>query len=355
MTDVRVLVVDDSALFRQVLTRLLSAIPGVRVVGTARNGEEAVAKVIELRPDLVTMDVEMPVLDGLAALERIMSTCPTRVLMLSNLTSRGTRQTVQALCLGAVDFVPKPPTQEGLPELAAELGEKVATAMQARIPARHRIVPQCLPRPLRVARARSRQLVVIGASTGGPSALEEVLSRLEPDLPAAVIVVQHLPKAFTASLAQRLDAVCPLPVREAQAREELLSGTVLVAAGGSHLVVRAPGEAEHGQGPARHGVRPAIDVTLETAALHYGADVTAVVLTGMGRDGTAGSRAVRLAGGTVIAQDEASSTVYGMPRAVVRAGLADYVLPLPLIATAIYRLQKGGKPVEFGQETGQSG
>ncbi|MEW6523240.1 MAG: chemotaxis response regulator protein-glutamate methylesterase [Bacillota bacterium] len=332
---IRVLVVDDSALFRQVITRILESHPRVKVVGVARNGEEAVARAAELRPDLITLDVEMPVMDGLSALSVIMEHSPTRVLMVSSLTARGAKETVKALCLGALDFVTKSGGRTD--HLKEQIMAKLEVVMQARVPGSRPVtIPYSLER--REARPLASGLLVIGSSTGGPSALEEVLSRLDSQLPTAVVVVQHMPPGFTASLAARLDSICPLPVREAQLSNELKAGTVLVAAGGSHLVIRRHGEAGTVDGPSRHGVRPSVDVALESAVVHYGANVTSVILTGMGCDGTEGSRKVREAGGRVIAQDEATSIVYGMPGAVTRAGLANLVLPLGQIGRAASRI-----------------
>lgn len=331
----RVLVVDDSALFRHAISRIIESRPQFRVVATASHGQEAVTKAAELKPDLITMDVQMPGMDGLTALAAIMEHSPTRVLMVSSLTSRGARETIQALCLGALDFVTKSDNQGS--QLEAQLLTKLDAVRQAVIPGYRRAVPRLRPERSPAGPPASG-LLIIGASTGGPSALEEVVSHLDPGLPAAVLVIQHMPPGFTASLAARLDGSCPLTVREAGPTNLLRTGTVLLAAGGAHLVVTRRGEAAVVDGPSRHGVRPSVDVTLESAVPHYGARLITVILTGMGCDGTAGSRQVREAGGRVIAQDEATSTVYGMPAAVTRAGLANLVLPLTQIGRAASRM-----------------
>ncbi|HAI21862.1 MAG TPA: chemotaxis response regulator protein-glutamate methylesterase [Clostridiales bacterium UBA8153] len=338
----RVLVVDDSALFRHAISRIIESTPRFKVVATAVNGQEAVAKAAEFRPDLITLDVQMPGMDGLAALTAIMEHSPTRVLMVSSLTTRGARVTIQALCLGALDFVTKSGNQGS--QLETQLLAKLDAVMQAGVPGYRRAVPRDRPQRAPTGPPASG-LIVIGASTGGPAALDEVLGRLDPGLPAAVLVIQHMPPGFTASLADRLDGSCPLPVREAGPSNQLRMGTVLLAAGGAHLVVTRRGESAVVDGPSRHGVRPSVDVTLESAVRHYGARLITVILTGMGCDGTAGSRQVREAGGRVIAQDEATSTVYGMPAAVTRAGLANLVLPISQIGRAASRM--GG---EFGGE-----
>lgn len=339
MDAVRVLVVDDSAFMRKVLADLIGSQPDLVVVGTARDGEEALARVEELDPDVVTLDVEMPRLDGLAALERIMARCPRPVVMVSSLTRPGAEATVRALALGAVDFVPKPSGAISLDmgRVAAELWQKIRVA--ARVP-RERLGRK---RPFLAAGPRSgpggglSRVVVIGASTGGPAALMEVIPVLPGGLAAGILVVQHMPPGFTASLARHLDQAASLPVREAEEGDLLIDGLVLVAPGNRHLRVDARGRVSLSMDPREHGVRPAVDVTLASVAEAWPGGAGCVILTGMGMDGARGALLLRRSGGWVIAQDEQTSVVYGMPRAVAEMGLADEILPLDRIAEAVTR------------------
>jgi two-component system chemotaxis response regulator CheB len=339
---VRVLVVDDSAFVRQILAKNLEAHPGITVVGKARDGLEALDQIKAHHPDVVTLDVEMPRMDGLTAMRRIMAECPTRVIMLSAFTQQGARATIQALMRGAVDFVCKPdaPTdaQSVIRELITKIRVVAITPAGSRLPAHPtRPFPQASklePRTLR----RGDPVIVIGASTGGPQALQQVLSDLPADLPAAVVVVQHMPPNFTRALAQRLDENSPITVREAAAGDRLARGLVLVAPGDYHLQINGRGQVNLDSGPRRNGVRPAVDVSMESAAEHHGAVVIGVVLTGMGIDGTSGARHVKTAGGRVIAQDQETSIIYGMPRSVVEEGLADVVVSLPELASTLMTL-----------------
>ena len=335
---IRVLVVDDSAVVRQSLSLLLSEAPGIEVVGTARDGLDGVAQAERLRPDVVTMDVEMPRLDGLAALRRLMLTSPRPVIMVSTRTEAGAATTVEALTAGAVDFIPKDRLRLGpdRAEVQRELVRKIRTAARSRVhaPAIPPGGPPASPPPRVRAHAH---LVVVGVSTGGPQALHRVLPALPADLGAPVVIVQHMPPHFTRSLAQRLDAACPLHVVEAQPGLRLEPGLAVIARGGEHLLVhRGP------RGTVARLARtpealhtPSVDVLFESAAAAYGRTVLGVVMTGMGKDGLAGARAIRAAGGRVLAQDEATSVVYGMPRAVAEAGLADAVVPLGEIGPAV--------------------
>jgi two-component system chemotaxis response regulator CheB len=342
---IRVLVADDSALIRQTVRRVLDSDPELEVIDTARDGLDALLKVESLQPDVVTLDVEMPRLDGLSALKLLMERFPRPVIMFSSLTAPGTEATVRALALGAVDFLCKPTvaTGVGISALADELVAKVKRAARARVrritlpPRAPRAYPLAPP-PLRLPpRADApERLLVIGSSTGGPRALAELTAGLPPDLSCAGIIVQHLPAGFTRSLAERLDQGCALRVAEAQAGAALATGQLLVAPGDYHLSL-AGTRVVLDQAPRRHGVRPSVDTTLEAAAEVFGPAVLAVILTGMGEDGTEGARAVKAAGGRVLAEAESTCVVYGMPRAVVEAGLADEVVPLDALPAAIVR------------------
>lgn len=330
------LIADDSALARLVLSRMLESLPGISVCGRAENGREAVEMTLRLRPHVITMDVEMPELDGIEAVSRIMRECPTPILMVSSRTVEGGRTTAAALEAGALDFVAKPESPEQLPEIAALVAEKVIQLAE-----RGRLAMGAMRsrRPLwrRIHSGRTPPLVVIGASTGGPRALFTVLPALPRGFGAPVVVVQHMPPGFTRPLAERLDRVGPLPCREAEDGDRLEAGIALLARAGRHLEVHGAA-VELSDSPPRHGVRPALDVTLLSAAALYPGPVVAAVLTGMGRDGAAGAVAVHERGGRVIAESERTALIYGMPRAVVATGVADSVADLGEVAGEIVRL-----------------
>lgn len=335
----RVLVCDDSPLLRRVLIDLLTD-GGLTVVGEARDGIDLIDRVHELSPDVVTLDVEMPRRNGLDGLRELMRVRPTPVVMVSTLTGAGSAASVEALACGAVDVVQKPalrldPARWGTAR--DELVAKVRAAAGARLSALARP-----PRPARpgaglAARAGGTdgRLVVIATSTGGPRALQALVPRLPSPLGAGVLIVQHMPPGFIAPLAQRLDAVSALDVREARDGDAIRPDTALIAPGGLHLEVSAVGRVALSDAPPIGALRPRADVMFTSAARHYGPSVLAVVLTGMGDDGTAGGRDVRAAGGTLIAEDESSCVVWGMPRAAAAAGLAGAVVPLDAMPLAI--------------------
>lgn len=332
------MLVDDSAFIRYTATKYLRTDPDIEVVGVARDGRDALDQLPALKPDVIVLDVEMPHMDGLTALKHIIAQQPTPVIMLSGLTHQGSRTTIQALMRGALDFVPKPDTNGDIQATFAELLKKIK--MVAGTPLNTFHLPTtgsfALSAKQRLQRLQKGDpLIVIGASTGGPRALHQVLADLPANLPAAVMVVQHMPSGFTRSLAQRLNETSPLAVREAADGDYLQRGLVLVAPGGFHLRCQAAHQVELDEGPARNYVRPAIDVTMESAVKHYGSNVIGTVLTGMGNDGTAGAECIKAAGGRVIAEHQSTSAIYGMPACVVNAGLADQVVPLPKIATTL--------------------
>ncbi len=368
----RVLVVDDSALMRKLVTEILAAHPGLEVIGSARDGEDALSRVEALRPDVITLDVEMPRMNGIDFLEALMARRPTPVVMLSSLTAEGTETTLACLALGAIDFVEKPSgaisvdiarrgdeirsrvwaaahavARRPAPRaaLAARMSVAIAAHSQAlpgaRLPIpppdRHAIPQENTARHsgLNAGNARAARLVAIASSTGGPMALQELIPALPASLSAAVLVVQHLPASFTKSLAARLDRTSPLTVREAEEGDMPETGTVLIAPGGRHLLLDARGRVTLSDDPPLWGVRPAADLMMKSAASQFGAAAVGVVLTGMGRDGALGARAITAAGGTCFAQDEATCVVYGMPRAALEAGGVQQVLPLGSLAAAI--------------------
>lgn len=344
-----VLVVDDSAFMRQIVSDLVQSSGEFRVVGTARNGLDAIRKIHVLDPDIVTLDVEMPELDGIAALSYIMREAPRPVVMLSGVAAGdGDALTIRALELGAVEFVRKPSGRISLD--VAQVREQLLGALRACPHANLRGVPLLTSpaapaggaRPAEPAR-RAVRAVAIAASTGGPRALAEVVPQLPASLAAAVLVVQHMPAGFTRSLAERLHHHAALPTAEARDGEPVVNGRVYVAPGGYHMTVAlvdgAPVIALD-ESPAVWGVRPAADPLFRSVAQHFGAAAVGVVLTGMGRDGAEGLRAIRDAGGHGIAQDRETSIIYGMPHAALAAGGAERVLPLGRIAATVAELAR---------------
>ena len=343
---IKVLIVDDSAFMRYSISQYLGAHSELQIIGTAHDGQEALELIPKLKPDVVTLDVEMPHLDGLSTLRRIMSEFPMPVIMISSLTKEGAAETIQALTLGAVDFVEKPVDRINIRKVMDETAVKIVNAARARI----RPVSFLPTQPAAAAqfsgdkrvrpRRKSEPVVVIGTSTGGPRALHQVIPALPADLEAAVVVIQHMPAGFTRSLAERLNMISNLAVKEAQPGDNLDVGQVLIAPGGFHMMLDDRSQVTLNQNPPVHGVRPAVDVTLTSIVQQYGKSVIAVILTGMGRDGTNGSVLLHSLGGCVIAEDESSCVVWGMPRSVVEAKAADAVYPLTEIAPAIEKAVK---------------
>jgi two-component system chemotaxis response regulator CheB len=340
---IRLLIVDDSLLTRKVLQQLAESDPGIEVVGLASSGTEAIEKAHLLKPDLITLDAIMPGMDGLETLKRIMRDCPTQVLMVSGVTTEGAETSLDALALGAVDFLAKP--TGGNP---AELGKLRAEFLgKIHALARRKAKPAPTPAPAPVSPpsrplvsptpklAAKKEVVLIGTSTGGPNALQVVIPRLPGDLPVGVLIVQHMPATFTQTLATRLDRLSALSVKEAQEGDEIRPGQVLLAPGHSHLVLRGRSRVGLDSEPAKVPHRPAVDVMMASAAEVYGPAALGVIMTGMGQDGKEGLALLKAKGGAVIAQDERSCVVYGMPRAVVEAGLADAICPLGEIAATI--------------------
>jgi two-component system, chemotaxis family, protein-glutamate methylesterase/glutaminase len=337
---ISILVVDDSAFMRFAITQQLNEDPDLQVIGAASDGREALRLIPILQPDVVTLDVEMPHLDGLSTLREMMKTCPRPVIMFSSLTQAGTAETIQALMLGAVDFIPKPGNRLDIRAAMAEMSAKIKTAARARVkPSAVRVLTTVthaaqLEKPVRTY-SKTTPLILIGASTGGPGALNEIIPALPASLPSPVVIVQHMPAGFTRSLAERLNSISALKVKEAEPGDPLLVGQVLLAPGGFHLTLDENERVALNQKPAVHGVRPAVDVTLNSLLQHFGKNMLAVILTGMGSDGAHGATLLHSAGGRVIAEHESTCVVWGMPRSVVEAGAADVVLPRPQIARAI--------------------
>ena len=335
------LVADDSAVVRHLVASVLDGEPGIEVVGTARDGRDALDQVDRLAPDVLTLDIEMPRLDGLGALRALRPRHPRLpVIMFSTLTERGASATLEALSLGASDYVTKPSGTTSVAESRAAVREQLVPRVQALAGVR-RVAPATVAPPARPGpprRTARPEVLVVAASTGGPDALVRFLGALPGGLPVPVLVVQHMPPVFTTMFAQRLDAGSALSVSEAGDGDAVRPGRVLLAPGDHHLRVVADGSrlaAAVDRGEPENYCRPSADPLFRSAAAAYGGRVLAVVLTGMGSDGLAGARAVVDAGGRVLVQDEATSVVWGMPGAVTRAGLADAVLPLDLLADRV--------------------
>ena len=363
---VKVLVVDDSGFFRRRVSEILSADPNIQVVGTATNGKEAIDQALALKPDVITMDYEMPMMDGITAVRHIMQRCPTPVLMFSSLTHEGARVTLDALDAGAVDFLPKnfediSRNPEKVKQLLCEKilsisrsNRRVSTysapapvaapaptpapasvaataAARLRVRPRHadsgahaRAAPSSSPAPKR----KAYKLVAIGTSTGGPVALQRVLTQLPANFPAPIVLIQHMPAAFTKAFAERLDKLCRISVKEAEDGDILRPGLALLAPGGKQMMIDGRGAVKILPGDERLNYKPCVDITFGSAAKSYGDKVLAVVLTGMGADGREGARLLKQGGSSIWAQDEASCVIYGMPMAIVKAELADAVYGL---------------------------
>jgi two-component system chemotaxis response regulator CheB len=333
---IRVLVAEDSATVRELLVAILESDPEIQVVGEAKNGEEAVTLAKQLRPDLITMDIHMPVMDGFAATKEIMVMSPTPILIVSASSSvRDVEMSLNALRAGALMIVAKPndpraPNFEAQQEQLLGMVRAMADVKVVRRWAQGALSP----RPTG-ANAIHTPVVAIAASTGGPAALQQLLSELPPDFPASVLIVQHIAQGFTSGLAEWLGASSPLRVKVAENGETLAPRTVFLAPDELHMGLVAGGRIAVSDAPPVDGFRPSASLLFESVARHAGSSLIAVVLTGMGLDGAGGLSAVREAGGEVIAQDEATSVVYGMPRAAVETGLVDRVLPLASIAVQL--------------------
>lgn len=358
---VKVLVVDDSGFFRRRVSEILSADPDIQVVGTATNGREAIDQALALKPDVITMDYEMPMMDGITAVKNIMQRCPTPVLMFSSLTHEGARVTLDALDAGAVDYLPKnfEDISRNPEKVKALLCEKVHTiarsnrrystfsspvaspspaaatqptarssATPAAAPASRPSVAPATPAQGAAPKRKSYRLVAIGTSTGGPVALQRVLTQLPANFPAPIVLIQHMPAAFTKAFAERLDKLCRISVKEAEDGDVLRPGLALLAPGGKQMMVDPRGAIRILPGDERLNYKPCVDITFGSAAKSFSDKVLAVVLTGMGADGREGARLLKQSGSQVWAQDEASCVIYGMPMAVVKANLADAVYGL---------------------------
>lgn len=330
MKSIRLMVVDDSAFMRKIVSDAASNIPQVTLVGTARNGEDALEQIDRLKPDLITMDIEMPKMDGITALKQVKEKYPhIEVVMLSSHSKEGSQVTMEALALGALDFIEKSKDRGDLSSLRQELEEKVEVYITAKgIEKSHKVIKPRTPREARVESTSSRKpvkAIVMGASTGGPKVLFQIVKNLPKTTNVPVFIVQHMPKGFTASFADRLNGESPLNVVEAEHGMRITPGTVYVAPGDYHMLVEG-NEIKLTQTEKVHGVRPCADLTFESVTEKYQGDLLGILLTGMGKDGALGFKAMKEAGAYTLAQDQESSVVYGMPGNAVKMGVVDEIL-----------------------------
>jgi two-component system chemotaxis response regulator CheB len=343
----KVLIVDDSALMRQLLTKILGADPELTVVGTAGDPFVAREKIIALKPDVLTLDIEMPRMDGLTFLEKLMRGHPMPVIMISSLTSKGADTTLRALSLGAIDYVSKPKLDvfNGTVEHAEEIVAKVKAAARSRVRCARATTSQpSAPTGKTYQFSGTHKVVAVGASTGGTEALTELLSALPADFPG-IVIVQHMPEAFTRQFAERLDSMCRIRVQEAQDGDRILPGHALLAPGGHHMAVVRKGmeydvRVYRGERVNRH--LPSVDVLFSSCARNLGRNAVGVLLTGMGADGARGMLEMKQADAFNIAQDESTCVVFGMPREAILLNAVDQVLPLGQISNALLQRLSGG-------------
>lgn len=334
---IKVLVVDDSAFMRKIISDIINKNPDMEAVKTAKDGESTIRLIKELNPDIITLDVEMPQMNGIEVLKKIKEISDCEVIMLSSLTLHGSSITIEALEVGAFDFVQKP-KGSNINEISDELSEKIRYAyIKKKNKSNLNINKKC--EFVSIHSSLNFKAVVLGASTGGPKVLFDVITRLPEDLNVPVFVVQHMPKGFTKAFAERINKFSSLKVVEASDNEEIKKNTVYIAPGGYHLLVTKD-RVKLDLSPPVHGVRPSVDMLFVSAAETYGNAVIGCIFTGMGKDGTEGARAVKSLGGYIIAQDEATSVVYGMPKSAFEAGYVDMVLPDYRIADEIIKAVK---------------
>jgi len=333
--EIKVLIVDDSPFVRKALLRIFDSEPSISVVGVARNGKEAIEKTLSLRPDVLTLDIMMPVVDGIETLKIIMEQCPLPVLVLSQFTHEGAELTLKALELGAMDFVDK--SSKGLMDFLA-LAEEIIAKVKA---IAHNEPKKLVYEPRVLSGYRSQgivDVVAIGASTGGPPALEMILQKFPRDISFGVLIVQHMPKGFTATLAERLDSMCGIHVKEAEDREKIKPGTALIAPSGLHMKTRKGSRAIRLEGEPLNLIhRPSVDVLFQSVGEVYGERSMGVILTGMGSDGARGMGIIREKGGITLAQDEETSVIFGMPKVAIKNGVVDKVVPLTEMAEEIMK------------------
>ncbi|MDR2368631.1 MAG: chemotaxis response regulator protein-glutamate methylesterase [Deltaproteobacteria bacterium] len=334
---IKVLVVDDSAIVRKIFTEQLSQAKDIEVVATAPDPYVARDKIVELRPDVVTLDIEMPRMDGITFLKKIMSAHPLPVIIVSSLTPKGSAMALEALDCGAVEVLAKPGGSFSVGEMGAQLADKIRAASKVRVMKR---APAGDKGPMASRRAitqTTNKVIAIGSSTGGTEALKDILTRLPPDTPG-IVIAQHMPANFTKAFADRLNGLCRITIKEGAENDSVLPGTCLIAPGNFHMLLKRSGAryyVECKTGPMVHHQRPAVDVLFKSVAKYAGGNAVGIVLTGMGSDGAEGLKVMKQAGAKTIAQDEASSVVFGMPKEAIKTGCVDKVVSLRNMPQAI--------------------
>jgi len=334
----KVLIVDDSAFMRKLISDVLKQHPQISQVETAFNGQAALRKLQEFDPDVITLDIEMPVMNGIEALEAILKIKKVPVIMCSSLTKAGAEITIKALEMGAFDFIQKPEyVSKDMKQLEKDIVDKVLEAcVSGKKPKPLRIEPRIEPSIIKhFSSEKKDKLVIIGSSTGGPQALKEVIPYLPENLPAGILIVQHMPEKFTEMFAQRLDKMSKISVKEAKEGDFITKGRALLAPGSFHMLLKDKNTITLSKDPPVWGVRPAVDMTMASAAKIYQKEIVCAILTGMGRDGTQGVTVIRKYGGYCIAEDESTCVVFGMPKSVIEAHQADEIVPIHKVAESI--------------------
>ena len=339
---IRVLVVDDSVFYQHRLQEVLDADPAIEVVGVAANGQQAIDQTLALKPDVITMDVEMPVMDGISAVRKIMHDCPTPVLMISAATKQGAHATFEAMDAGALDFLTKDfhEITEHREQAGREICNKVISVAQKRETISSERIKAKTEKSVVKTRLENFDILAVGASTGGPVAVQQVLKNLPQNFPLPIVVIQHMPGTFTPMFSERLNKMCNISVKQAEDGDALFPGCAYVAPGGQQTTIsKNKGQVifEVKEGDPSLSYKPSVDVTYQSLAEVYPGRVLALILTGMGSDGCEGARKLKQGGSEIWAQDESSSVVYGMPMAVSKAGLADQILPIDRISEVLAR------------------
>ena len=342
MKKIKVLIVDDSAIVRKVFSQELSKYPDIEIVGTAPDPFIARDKILKLKPDVITLDVEMPRMDGVTFLRKLMKYYPIPVIIVSSLTPKGGKLTLEALDIGAVEVIAKPGGSFSVGDMSGQLAEKIRAASKVRMSRENTAhsPDHEKPEPIKALAETSHKIIAIGASTGGTEALKEVLSKMPVNSPG-ILVVQHMPAKFTTAFAERLDGLCQIKVREAKDGDSVTPGMALIAPGNFHMILRRSGAryyVEVKNGPMVHHQRPAIDILFKSTAKYAGSNSIGAILTGMGADGAAGLLEMKQAGAGTIAQDEKTCVVFGMPKESIKLGAVDKVVPIYQVAQEIIKM-----------------
>ncbi len=341
MNKIKVLIVDDSAVVRKIFSEELSKYSDIQVVGVAPDPYVARDKIVALKPDVITLDIEMPRMDGLTFLRKLMKYYPLPTIIVSSLTPQGGKLTLEAMDIGAVDVVAKPGSAYSVGDMSAQLADKIRAASKARLIKKDETSDiAAAAEPIRALSQTSNKVIAIGSSTGGTEALKTILTKMPPNSPG-IVIVQHMPANFTTAFAARLNDLCQITVKEAEDNDSVTPGTALLAPGNYHMIFRRSGAryyVEVKTGPMVHHQRPAVDVLFKSTAKYAGANAIGVILTGMGADGAEGLLEMKNAGAGTIAQDEKTCVVFGMPKEAIKLGAADKVLPLQQIASEIIKM-----------------